>query len=100
MFGFRTCRAALDSFEVFVTDIVDAFGKCESLLEFSLDIKGAFNCVKPKILLEITLELGVFNQILNFVAHSIFLKQVNFLSGCSDSVSFYCGIKAENELFC
>lgn len=91
-FGSRRGRSALNCVGILVTDIQDVFGRCKTLLAFSLDIKGAFNWIRADILLKDMIELGLSDSVsllfgvgvlqlsvLSLILYNIYMAKINSL---------------------
>lgn len=77
-FGFRRGRSSLDAVALLVTDIYRAFGERKNLMALALDIKGAFNSIRPGKVIEELITLDAPTRIINFVGFLISARNLYF----------------------
>ena len=68
-FGFKGGWSVVDAVSIVSTDIFQAFGCGESVVEVCVDIKGAFNSVLPTFISEKLRCLDLSSGILNFISY-------------------------------
>lgn len=88
-FGFRRKRSSVDCVSTVVTDIMQGFSRGCVTLALAINIKGAFNNVRPMILNEKLRTLGVPERIVDFVA-SLTERRELFFSNAEQSRT--CGV--------
>lgn len=77
-FGFRRGRSSLDAVALLVTEVYGAFSRGESLVALALDIKGAFNSIRPNKIIQELIQLDTPSRLINFVSFMISQRNLHF----------------------
>lgn len=80
-YGFRKLKSCLDNLAIFTTDIKNAFATRQIVGAAFIDIEGAYDNVRPEILIKNLEELRLPKRVIKVIANLIGKRQVKFYDG-------------------
>ena len=86
-FGFRKGKSCADNISILHSDIIQGFNENKVTTTVFLGIKGAYNEVRPNILIDKLEKIGLYKCMLKFIYKLIFLRHLYIRYGEIDE---YC----------